>query len=120
MMHQSIKPAVVFLMMALVSSLSRAEFLSVADLSEYFDALHRTGTDEIRDGDWQKVATLQGFVMGVSDSVRDVRFCAPKGTSLGKMIEVTDDYIAANPELWDRPAVGVTIKALSSAYPCKK
>ena len=108
-----------FFVLTLVSALSYAEFLSGDELIEYFDALNRTDTDKPRDGDWQKVGMLQGFVMGVSDTQRGVAFCAPKGTSLGQLISITGEYLDNNPELWDRPAVDITVKALSSAFPCK-
>jgi hypothetical protein len=109
-----------FFVFTLLPALSYAEFLSGDELIEYFDALNRTDTDKPRDGDWQKVGMLQGFVMGVSDTQRGVAFCAPKGTSLGQLISITGEYLDKNPELWDRPAVDITVKALSSAFPCKQ
>ena len=109
-----------FFILTLVPALSYAEFLSGDELIEYFDALNRTDSEKPRDGDWQKVGMLQGFMMGVSDSQRGVAFCAPKGTSLGQLIGITGEYLDKNPELWDRPAVDITVKALSSAFPCKK
>ena len=109
-----------FFVLTLLPALSYAEFLSGDELIEYFDALNRTDTDKPRDGDWQKVGMLQGFMMGVSDTKRGVAFCAPKGTSLGQLISITGEYLDNNPELWDRPAVDIAVKALSSAFPCKK
>lgn len=109
-----------FFVSALASELSYAEFLSGEELTEYFDALHRTSIEQPRDGDWQKVGMLQGFMMGVSDARRGVAFCAPKGTSLGQLVSITGEYLGNNPELWDRPAVDITVKALSSKFPCKR
>ncbi len=110
----------IFFALTLVSVSCYAEFLSGEELMEYFDALNRTGTEKPRDGDWQKVGMLQGFMMGVSDSRRGVAFCAPKGTSLGQLISITEAYLEDNPGLWDAPAVDITVKALSTAFPCKK
>ena len=112
----------VFLFFILTVSpvLSYAEFLSGDELFEYFDALNRTSTEKPRDGDWQKVGMLQGFMMGVSDSKRGAAFCAPKGTSLVQLINITGEYLDKHPEFWDRPAADITVKALSSAFPCKQ
>ncbi|HSC76104.1 MAG TPA: Rap1a/Tai family immunity protein [Pseudomonadales bacterium] len=109
-----------FLVLTLVPALSHAEFLSGEELTEYFDALHRTSIEKPRDGDWQKVGMLQGFMMGVSDARRGVAFCAPKGTSLGRLIDITGEYVDQNPALWDRPAADITLKALATTFPCKK
>src|SRR6476646_10014847 len=79
------------------------------DLDVFLDAYDRGGCVGT-------VRTLMGFGEKL-DPPR--RFCLPDGTNTKDAIQVILSYIEEHPETVDQSFLGVAIKSLSAAWPCR-
>ena len=65
------------------------------------------------------------YVAGISDAaqgspgVYGFKVCAPADATLGQMVDIARQYLAAHPERRHRGAAGLVAHALAQAFPCQ-
>ena len=101
-------------------SISQAEFWDGYKLKELADADDRTDIGNVQPGDYQKVGSLNGFVVGVHDAVEGILVCVPNQAKVGQIVGIVKKYVRENPDKWNRAASSLVINALSSAFLYKK
>lgn len=89
-------------------------------LKEMFDAYDRADNGRPLATDYQDVGQVNGFVVGVHDSVEGTIICVPAKVKLGQLVGIVKKYIRDNPEKWNEPASDLVMQALSSTFPCKR
>lgn len=65
-----------------------------------------------------------GYILGVSDTfscerrILDWGWSPPPNVKAGQLVRAVLKYFDSHPELLDHSAAGVTVRALSDAFPC--
>jgi hypothetical protein len=68
-----------------------------------------------------QTGVCHGFIIGTAESMQSGGVtCQSPTVTNGQLIDVVVQYIALHPEIRDRPALLLTVRALHDAFPCPK
>ncbi|MGM3172542.1 Rap1a/Tai family immunity protein, partial [Dickeya lacustris] len=101
---------------------ARSYFHDGNELNQWVEADERTRNGRAMDSDFQDAAMLHGYSIGIFELGEGKIFCSPKTGSLvvGQVSDVVSQYIKTHPEQRNLPAVILTTKALTQAFPCNE
>lgn len=110
-----------FIMIALASFSSHANFYNGNDLRKWSMALEKSNLgNRLTSSEASDASMFQGFVAGVFDYGEGVYFC-PKGPV--RLLQLTDavtNYVKMNPGMRSDPASNIVEQSLMDTFPCKK
>ncbi|HEM7460012.1 TPA: hypothetical protein U2J34_000293 [Enterobacter hormaechei] len=106
--------------LALISFNAFADYYSGNDIASWSDSRLKAKSGTATEMDFVDAGILRGLVIGVHDAFEGYSVCSPKGATNGQIVDTVVLYVANHPEKRTENASTLALKALSSAYPCKK
>jgi len=101
----------IFLSLIMLTSLSFAGFI---DGNELYDKYQKGQNNILSAGGF-----YDGYVLGIFDAYYNILFCPPINIKSGQVLDIVLKYLQNHPEIRNKPADYIVIKALQEVWPCK-
>lgn len=105
---------------ALLGLIAQAHAVTGHQLVDWANASDRIAEGRGTDNDSWSAAQLYGYIQAIVDTRGDEFLCFPASVTIGQLVAVTQKYVRARPEHWNKRADAFVFLALYEAFPCKK
>ena len=99
---------------------AHAQFVSGSELEEQLQAFQRRADGTALADDAIAIATLSGYLQGISDARNGSAFCLARHVTIGQEVQIVQRFMAANQAQWGLPADTLITRALGRALPCRR
>ena len=69
---------------------------------------------------WFQNGFYEGYVDGAFDAYYSILICPPNNIKAGQVFDIVFKYLQEHPEIRNKPANIIILKALNKIWPCKK